>query len=218
MRYLESLSNFSAVFMRCVLGKVLIEVADFLMGEVDKPVAAQLAAGRRPIEGHEGAFVSVAVGTLDLPAMHQRIRDKIEVELTQLRPYCGKYPCIVALHNGAGGVIGLDLDDLGITSALSGYLTAEVNTVLSAVAVLKMAQPHQHLFGQAVRSLRKSRGKQRHPWRWPTREELMEGIELHEQVDGEWDGMMTEFHPQTCGLRQSLRCRAAGSIGAPGRV
>jgi hypothetical protein len=176
-------------------GKTLVEVADFLMGEVDKPVAANLAARRRPIEGHEGAFVSVAVGTLDLPAMHQRVRDKIDVELTQLRPYCNAYPCMVVLHNGAGGVIGLDLDDLGITSALSGYLTPEMNTVLSAVAVLKMVQPHEHLFGQAIRSLRKSRGQQRKPWTWPTHEELIEGIELHERVDREWNGMMTEVHP-----------------------
>jgi hypothetical protein len=79
-------------------GKVLVEVTDFLTGEMDKPVA-QLDVRRHPIGGYEDVFVSVATGALDLPAMHQRSGTKSMSSWQSSGRTVGN-PCIVVLHKG----------------------------------------------------------------------------------------------------------------------
>ena len=183
-------------------GDVLAEVTDFFSGRMDKPVVEQLAAKRRPIEGRPGASVSIATGVMDVEGLQRRIRDKIVAEAGQLAPFRGRYPGVIVLHNFALNdgpermtIVTMGLDEPGMLDVLSGLLTQDMNTAISAVAVLKIAQPHEDLYGRAVRDLQESRGQQRERWHPPTTEEIREGFELWDRVNSESGGKLSEKHP-----------------------
>jgi hypothetical protein len=89
---------------------------------------------------------------LDIEALLLRIRDKIVTEAAQLTTFRGRSPGVVVLHNfvlnqgpDAITIVTMGLDEQGIVGALCGFLTTDMYTAISAVAVLKTAQPHEHL-------------------------------------------------------------------------
>ncbi len=175
-------------------GKVLCEITDLLPGKLDKPVAKQLEASRHEVEG--GWFISSAVGCGDLKAMHLRVRDKIEAELLQLTPFRGRFPCVVMLYKPVPAMV--FLDESGILGALWGFLTREMNTALSALAVIDVTQPYEREYGRVVRGHRKDEG--RHPiarggWQRPSRDDLLKGFDLYQKENRDWGGAIAEEHP-----------------------
>ena len=150
-------------------GRVICEIADFGVGEPDKPMLAALDANRTSYEG--GATVATAVGSLPIPAILQRIRGKIVTELAQLGEFRDRYPLVVVLYNDRS--LSTDLE-LHVEWAFCGLLTPVLNRHLSAVVVVSTVRPGSDVEQRVLRGLRKDKGKRRTPRRFPpSRDDLM---------------------------------------------
>jgi hypothetical protein len=107
----------------------------------------------------------------------------------------GKNPLVVVLHN-TGTVA--HLDDHQIQSAMSEFLTPEIHTDLSAIAVVETGRPGNRFFERALRGLRKGKGRDRVPhltYRLPSHDELMEGLNVIDEENKAWRRTLTEEHP-----------------------
>lgn len=168
----------------------LCEVTDLEIGEIDKPVIAQLDANRKEF-GH-GISGSHAAGVLSIDAIQQRIRDKLTRELGQLGPFRGRYPLVVVLHNH-GTVV--HLDDFNIVGAMSEFLTSQLNVDLSAVAVVRIVRPGVRIKQKVLRGLKKDKAVRREVGRsgtWPTTEELARSYEALEAEDRAWGSSINQ--------------------------
>ena len=174
------------------LRRVVCEVADFDIGEPDKPILAALDANRR--QHPSGISFSTAVGALPVPEILDRIRGKIVRELVQIGEFRGRCPLIVMLYNEKS--LSTDLDDQMIATALCGLVTPELNTHLSALALVRTTRAGSNVERRVLRGRRKDNGGHRPSVSArPSTEELVGAFEALEREKRDWGGELDVEHP-----------------------
>lgn len=141
------------------VGPVLCEIKDFDRNDEDRAELDAALAGQSTFGSKAMPFA--------------RIQLRIRAARSQLREYKGQYPCLVVLFDP---LVVAYLSDLTVLGAMYGesklqipidfgggadeprtvfdhetrYLTPTSNTTISAVAILDLTRPNQHILDEAI--------------------------------------------------------------------
>ncbi len=186
--------------------RVICEIADFVVGQTDKPIIAALEANRK--QHPSGISYSTAASALPVDDIVNRIRGKIVQELAQLGEFRDRYPLVIMLYNDKS--LSIDLDDHMVLAALCGLVTPLLNRPLSALALVRTTRPGSDVEERVLRGLRKDeRRHRRRAWVRPTTEELVRAFDVLEKEKRDWGGELDVEHPA---LRVYHNCYATQPV------